>query len=148
MAQTSRSQIIRHLLMRLMMGFILGWFGGLQVRSQSDWVDFVPDFISRLSPIADSYLIFLHGSLLLLAAVGIFLGLRFAAASLLATILLSFIIFTLIVGEGSVNLIVRDIGILGLAIGLTFDPVRFWQLDTAQWLAWRKIRIGKGKFQT
>ena len=148
MAQTSRTQIIRHLLMRLMMGFTLGWFGGLQVRSQGEWVDFVPDFMSRLSPVDDSYLIFLHGSLLLLAAVGIFLGLRFVAASLLAVILLSFIIFVLIVDGGSVNLIVRDIGILGLAIGLVFDPVRFWQLDTAQCLPWRKIRIGKGKFQT
>ena len=134
--------------MRLMMGFTLGWFGGLQVRSQSDWVDFVPDFISRLSPVADSYLIFLHGSLLLLAAAGIFIGLRFVAASLLATALLSFIIFALIVDGGSVNLIVRDIGILGLAVGLVFDPVRFWQLDTAQRLSWRKIRIGRGKFQT
>ena len=148
MAQTSRTQIIRHLLMRLMMGFTLGWFGGLQVRSQSDWVDFVPDFISRLSPVADSYLIILHGSLLLLAAVGIFIGLRFVAASLLAATLLSFIILTLIVDGGSANLIVRDIGILGLAISLIFDPVRFWQLDTAQWLAWRKIHIGRGKFQT
>ena len=140
------TQIIRHLLMRLTLGFTLGWFGLLQALSPGEWIDFVPEMVSRWSPLADATLVLIHASLLLLAATGILLGLQFKRASILGLFLIADIILALILGDGSMNLIMRDIGILGLAIGLSLDDTRFAQLDLIQrphWFTIHRLSIPK-----
>ena len=132
--------------MRVALGFVLGWFGVLQAREPTDWIEFVPGYVSRLSPVSDTVLVLLHSSLLLLAAVGVLIGLQFLAAAVLAVAAISQIIVALVLEDGSLTLIVRDIGILGLAVGLALDQSRFWQLDSVRpdpwgwnrlWWVWR-----------
>ena len=75
-------------------------------------------------------------------------GLQFRAAAILAVAAISQIIIGLVLEDGALNLIVRDIGILGLAVGLALDQPRFWQLDSVRpnsrrWnLLWWVWRIG------
>ena len=134
-----RNQIIRHLLMRLTLAFTLGWFGMLQAFNPGEWIDFVPEMVSRFSPVGDITLVLIHAFLLLVAATGILLGLQFRRAALLGFLLLADIILALVIDGGSLNLITRDIGILGLTIGVFFDDTRFWQLDLIQQPRWFTI---------
>ena len=53
MPYSLRNQIIRHLLMRLTLAFTLGWFGMLQAFNPGEWIDFVPEMVSRFSPVGD-----------------------------------------------------------------------------------------------
>ena len=135
-----RADIIRHLLMRFTLGTVLGWFGIQQILSPAEWIDFVPAIFSRYSPIMETDLILLHGSLLILAGAGILLGVVFMGASLLAAGLLIEIIISLFLVGSPANLIVRDMGLLGLAIALVFDSTRFWHLELGQWLRLSPIR--------
>ena len=115
----------RHLLMRLTLAFILGWFGIQQVLAPSEWTDFIPAIISGHIPIAAVDLILVHGVLLLVAAVGIILGLFLVGSCLLAVGLFFEIILVLLLTAGNSGLIVRDVGLLALAIALALDPVQF-----------------------
>ena len=111
--------------MRVALGGILAWFGAHQVANTGDWVQFVPGFISGSSPVADDVLIVWHGSALLIASFGVLLGVALRGAAVLAAILLIGIMTALVVKGDSAHLIVRDLGLLGLAIAVACDPVRF-----------------------
>lgn len=129
----ARLHRIRHLLMRLALGFILGWFGVQQARDPSEWVKFVPIVAARYSPIDVTDLILLHSASLILAATGILLGLFLFGSCLLAAGILLQIIISLLLGDGAADVIVRDLGLLGLAVALALDPVRFGNIEMARW---------------
>jgi hypothetical protein len=121
---------VRHLAMRLALGFVLGYFGVQELRNPSDWTVFVPNFMAHRYPGQVEHLVLLHGFLLLTAAFAVGLGLCFLLGCLLATGMLIEVVFGLwIDGGGISDLVIRDIGLLGLAIGLLLDPVRTWHLD-------------------
>ena len=119
--ENSNYQLIRHLLLRFCLGFILVWFGIQQVISPSEWTGFIPDIISSHSPAGGIGLIFVHGTLLTMAAIGISFGLFPKGASLLAAVLLLEIIVVLSVKGDNAGLIVRDIGLLVMALVLALD---------------------------
>jgi len=121
----------RHLLMRLAMAFVLSWFGVHELRSPAEWAVFVPSFVSDHSPIAVNDLILLHGFLLLVAAAAITFGLFYLLGCLLAMSLLSDIILGLWLDDGISDLVIRDLGLMGLAAALALDPLRFWHLERA-----------------
>ena len=121
----------RHLLMRLAMAFVLSWFGIQELRSPAEWAVFVPNFVSDHSPIAINDLIIIHGFLLLVAAAAIFFGVFHLLGSLLAMGLLADIILGLWLNDGINDLVIRDLGLMGLAAALALDPLRFWQLERA-----------------
>jgi hypothetical protein len=121
---------IRHLVMRLALGFTLGWFGVQELHNPRDWAVFVPHFIVHRYPGQVEHLVLLHGFLLLLAACAIGLGVCYLLGSLLAVGLFSEVVLGLwIDGGGISDLLIRDIGLLGLGIAVALDPVRTWQLD-------------------
>jgi hypothetical protein len=128
-----KAHAARHLIMRFALGLVLGWFGVQQVRAPANWVDFVPSLVSQYSPVTNTGLVLSHGFLLLVASSGIILGVAFTSASLLAAALLCEIIASLFLDGGPAHLIVRNVGLLGLAIALALDPVNFWRLELAQW---------------
>ena len=119
----------RHLLMRLAMAFVLSWFGIQELHSPADWAVFVPSFISGHSPIAVNDLIIIHGFLLLVAAAAILFGVFHLLGSLLAIGLLFDIILGLWLNDGINDLVIRDLGLLGLAAALALDPLRFWHIE-------------------
>jgi len=125
-------QLIRHLLLRFCLGFILVWFGIQQVISPSEWAHLVPETMSSHSPIGDIGLIFVHGALLTMAAIGISVGLFPKSSSLLAAALLLEIIVVLLIGGDSSGLIVRDIGLLVMALVLALDQFPVLKLRIPQ----------------
>jgi hypothetical protein len=117
--------------MRLAMAFVLSWFGIQELRSPAEWAVFVPNFVSDHSPIAINDLIIIHGFLLLVAAAAILFGVFHLLGSLLAMGLLADIILGLWLNDGINDLVIRDLGLMGLAAALALDPLRFWQLERA-----------------
>ncbi len=132
----ARLHYLRHLLMRLAMGFVLAWFGAQQISSPGDWTQFIPEVIADQVPLAKQHLIILHSILLLLAATGLITGVFLRAACLLAIGLLLEIIVSLLLIHGASGLIVRDLGLLGLSAALALDPTRI-ELTWVRRLPWR-----------
>lgn len=129
-----KTRIACHLVMRVSLAFVLGWFGIQQLRAPNAWTGFIPAVVLEHSPVSGAALVLLHGLLLAVAACGIFLGIACTAASWLASALLLEVTIALVLAEGSAPLVVRDIGLLGLALALAFDPARFLQLGQAPWV--------------
>ncbi len=119
----------RHFLMRLGLGFVMCWFAVQELRTPSDWTVFVPSFVTDASPVPVDQLILLHGFLLLLAATSVVLGVFYLPGCLLASGLVLEILFGLWWDDGVNDLVVRDLGLLALAVALAIDPVRSWHLD-------------------
>ncbi len=130
----SKTRIICHLVMRASLAFVLGWFGTQQLRNPDAWTDFIPGIVVEYSPLGGATLVLLHGFLLTMAGCGIFLGIACTAASWLASALLLEVTIALVLANGSAPLVVRDIGLLGLALALALDPARFLQLEQAPWV--------------
>jgi RES domain-containing protein len=128
MSDATRSAI-RHLVMRLALAFALGWFGVQELHNPSDWGVFVPNVIAHHYPHAVNSLVILHGFLLTLASVSVFFGLAYFAGSALAAALLGEVVIGLWLGGGVSDLVIRDIGLFGLAAAVAVDPVRVWHLD-------------------
>lgn len=132
--------------MRLALGFVLGYFGVQELRNPSEWTVFVPNFIAHRYPGQVEHLVLLHGFLLLTAAFAVGLGLCYLLGCLLATGVLVEVVFGLwIDGGGISDLVIRDIGLLGLAGGLLLDPVRVWHLDELLLARIRRARQPKGR---
>ena len=115
--------------MRLGLGFVMCWFAVQELRTPSDWTVFVPSFVTDASPVAVDQLILLHGLLLLLAATSVVLGVFYLPGCLLASGLVLEILFGLWWDDGINDLVVRDLGLLALAVALAIDPVRSSHLD-------------------
>jgi hypothetical protein len=115
---------IRHLVMRGSLGAVLAWFAAQQISDPDAWVHFVPSFVQGVAGLPEPMLIRLHGTLLLVASVGLLAGTRVRLAAGLAAFLLVQIIAALAMNGGEANLVARDVGLLGLALGLAFDPTR------------------------
>jgi hypothetical protein len=131
MENTNR-QLMRHLLLRFSLGFILLWFGLQQVISPGEWSEFIPEIWSSYSPVGGMGLIFVHGALLTMAAIGIFAGLFPRGACMLAAALLLEIIVVLLIRGDSGGLIVRDIGLLVMALVLALDQFPVLKLPSFQ----------------
>jgi hypothetical protein len=121
---------VRHLAMRLGLGFVMCWFGVQELRSPSEWAVFVPSFVTDISPVAVNDLVLLHGFLLVLAAASVVLGLLYLPGAVLGVGLIAEILFGLWIDSGFNDLVVRDIGLLGLAVAVAADPLRFWHLES------------------
>jgi uncharacterized membrane protein YphA (DoxX/SURF4 family) len=130
-------QIVRHLLLRFCLGFILVWFGTQQLVNPGEWTGFVPEFVSSHSPVSGVGLILAHGALLLLSGIGISFGVFPKSASLLAAALLLEIIVVLFLKGNSGGLIVRDVGLLGMAVVLTIDRFQVFMVRFPQILPQR-----------
>jgi hypothetical protein len=122
----------RHLVMRLGLAFVLGWFGVQELRSPSEWAVFVPSFVGNITPVGVNDLVLVHGFFLLLASCLIVAGLLYLPGCLLAMGLLAEILFGLWWDGGGISdLVIRDVGLFALAGALAIDPSRFWHLDNA-----------------
>jgi hypothetical protein len=119
-----RCHLVRHLVMRWSLGAVLAWFAAQQLYDPDAWTHFVPSFMPQVAGLPEATLIRLHGSLLLLSSVGLLVGTRVRLAAGLAATILVQIISALSINGGEANLVARDVGLLGLALGLVFDPTR------------------------
>lgn len=102
---------------RILLGLVLAWFGYHELMQPSLWTGYVP-VIASASALA-TVLVLAHGWLLLVLAVALIAGVAPRLAAAIAVILLLQIVITLAVTGGLSDLTMRDVGVLGLAVGLT-----------------------------
>jgi len=116
------SHTLRQIIVRLSLAAVLAWFGAHQVMPPAPFARFVPPEVGIILDTSSTSLIRLHGALLLISSAGVLSGYRQRLAALLSAGLLLEIIVALAWIRGDNNLIIRDVGLLGLALSLAVDP--------------------------
>jgi hypothetical protein len=101
----------------ILLGLVLAWFGYHELVRPALWTGYVPviDASSGLAVL----LVLAHGWLFLLLAVALIAGIAPRAAATVAAVALAEIVISLAVTGGLSDLVLRDVGVLGLAICLT-----------------------------
>jgi uncharacterized membrane protein YphA (DoxX/SURF4 family) len=99
----------------MLLGLVLLWFGYHELVDPGMWTGYVPVF-SATSNIAQ-ILVLAHGWLLLVLAVALLAGIAPRVAASLAALLLLEIIISLGV-HGLSDLVLRDVGVFGLALAV------------------------------
>ena len=102
---------------RVLLGLVLAWFGYHELIAPQLWTGYIPG-ISTTSGFA-IVLVLAHGLVLLILAVAIIAGIAIRLAAATAAVLLLEIVVSLTITGGLTDLTLRDVGVLGLAIGLT-----------------------------
>jgi len=101
---------------RVLLGLVLAWFGWHELVQPSVWTGYVP-LVSGSTLL--TLLVLVHGWLLLVLAVAMVSGIAVRAVAALAVVLLLQIVASLTWSNGLSDLVLRDVGVLGLAVCLT-----------------------------
>jgi uncharacterized membrane protein YphA (DoxX/SURF4 family) len=101
---------------RVLLGLVLAWFGYHELVQPSLWTGYVP-VVSGSALVV--LLVLAHGWLLLMLAVATFAGIAVRTVAAVAVALLLEIVVSLTVSGGLSDLVLRDVGVLGLAVCLT-----------------------------
>ncbi len=101
---------------RILLGLVLAWFGYHELMAPGQWTGYVPIF-SPSSHFAQ-ILVLAHGWVLLVLAVALVAGVAPRVAAAVSSILLVEIVVSLIASGGLSDLVLRDVGVLGLALAL------------------------------
>ena len=101
---------------RVLLGLVLAWFGYHELVQPSVWTGYVP-VVSGSTLVV--LLVLAHGWLLLMLAVAMVAGIAVRAVAAVAVVLLLQIVTSLTMSNGLSDLILRDVGVLGLAVCLT-----------------------------
>ncbi len=101
---------------RLLLGLVLAWFGYHELVQPSLWTGYVP-VVSGSTLLV--LLVLAHGWLLLMLAVAMLAGIAVRAVAAVAVVLLLQIVTALALSNGLSDLVLRDVGVLGLAVCLT-----------------------------
>lgn len=100
---------------RLLLGLVLLWFGYHELVMPGLWTGYVP-VLSTTSSAAE-VLVLAHGWVLLMIAVALLAGIVPRVAAAIAAVLLVEIVISLAV-TGFSDLVLRDVGVLGLSIAV------------------------------
>ncbi len=100
---------------RLLLSLVLLWFGYHELVSPGLWTGYVP--ILAATSHGAQVLVLAHGWLLLVLAAALLAGVAPRLAALVASMLLLEIVISLSV-TGLSDLVLRDVGVLGLALGV------------------------------
>jgi hypothetical protein len=101
---------------RLLLGLVLAWFGYHELVQPSWWAGYVPVVSGSTLAVL---LVLAHGWLLLMLAVAMFAGIAIRAVAAVVVALLLQIVTSLTISGGLSDLVLRDVGVLGLAVCLT-----------------------------
>lgn len=101
---------------RVLLGLVLAWFGYHELIQPSLWTGYVP---GGSGSTLDVLLVLAHGWLLLVLAVAMFAGIAVRAVAALTVVMLLEIVISLTISGGLSDLVLRDVGVLGLAVCLT-----------------------------
>jgi uncharacterized membrane protein YphA (DoxX/SURF4 family) len=101
---------------RILLGLVLAWFGYHELVQPSLWTGYVP-LVSGSALVV--VLVLAHGWLLLLLAVAMFAGIAVRVAAAITAVLVLEIVISLTLSSGVSDLVLRDVGVLGLAVCLT-----------------------------
>jgi uncharacterized membrane protein YphA (DoxX/SURF4 family) len=102
---------------RVVLGLVLAWFGYHELVRPGEWTGYVP-VVSPSSSLA-IVLVLTHGWVLLVLAVALVAGIAPRVAAAISAIALLEIVISLAVSGGLSDLVLRDLGVFGLAVCLT-----------------------------
>lgn len=102
---------------RLLLGLVLLWFGYHELVAPELWTGYVP--VLAATSHGAEVLVLAHGWALLVIAVALLAGVAPRVAAALAAVLLVEIVISLWATGGLSDLVLRDVGVLGLSIGIT-----------------------------
>jgi len=112
------------LVMRLSLAFVLGWFGVSEIIDPRYWSGYVPPMIVKTAPLGIFILVQIHGLLLVILSLTLFLRFRLRIFGLLIIFTLLSIIGGLISMNGFDEIVVRDIGLFGLALSIWLYEIK------------------------
>lgn len=118
-----KSEAIRHYLTVYAAAFIFIVFGLWEIINPVYWSGFVPSFISKIFSNIN-LLVQLHGIVLMLVGVCFVFEFKRKIASVLGTLVMLDIVFSLLVESGFSDLLVRDIVITVLIASIFFDDYK------------------------
>lgn len=110
------------ILARTLLGLVLAWFGYHELVVPRLWTGYVP-LLAATSTVS-VVLVLAHGWAMLVLAAALVAGTAPRLAGLVATLLLAEIVISLTVAHGLSDLVLRDVGVLGLAVSVSGYPRR------------------------
>ena len=110
--------------MRGFLGFVFLWFGISEILNPRYWSGYVPQMAIELLPIPILPFVQAHGAILVFLAVCFLFRFYLRYVGVLALLVLLSIIGGLISMNGFDEVVVRDIGILGLALSVWLYEVK------------------------
>ena len=113
------------LLIRLGLGFVFFWFGIDKFIHPALWIGWIPQYVLSLIPIFPGIFIFLLGVIETILGALLLLGVIVRLVALISAIHLLAIIFSL----GFNDIVVRDIGLLAMALSLAVQKKHIFCLD-------------------
>lgn len=112
------------LVMRLFLGFVLLWFGVQEILNPRYWSGYVPQMAIDVLPIPILPFVQGHGVVLAFLAVCFFFRFHLRYVGVIALLVLLSIIGGLISMNGFNEIVVRDIGIFGLALSIWLYEIK------------------------
>lgn len=106
------------LVMRVSLGFVLGWFGVNEILNPVYWSGYVPPLAESLWPFGLNLFVQLHGAILSILGLSLLINKYIRYAGFVSVGVLVTIIGGLIMLNGFNEIVVRDIGLLGLALAI------------------------------
>jgi uncharacterized membrane protein YphA (DoxX/SURF4 family) len=101
---------------RVLLGLVLAWFGYHELVQPSLWTGYVPVVTGSALLVL---LVLAHGWLLLMLAVAMVAGIAIRVVAAITAALLLEIVVSMTLTSGLSDLVLRDVGVLGLAVCLT-----------------------------
>lgn len=101
---------------RIILGLVFAWFGYHELVVPALWTGYVP-FLAPTSHISE-ILVLIHGIFLSTLAVGLIVGVLPRTLAGIASLAMLEIIITLTLTAGLSDLVLRDVGVMGLAISV------------------------------
>jgi hypothetical protein len=105
---------------RVLLSLVLAWFGYHELVQPALWSGYVPLVSGSLAVL----LVLAHGWLLFILAVAMIAGIAIRAVAAVTAALLLEIVVSLTVTSGLSDLVLRDVGVLGLAVALTAPTIQ------------------------
>lgn len=102
---------------RVLLGLVLAWFGYHELVAPGLWTGYVP--VLAVNSHLAQVLVLVHGWLLLVLAASLVLGVAPRAAAAVTAVLLLEIVLSLWATGGLSDLVLRDVGVLGLALAIS-----------------------------
>lgn len=106
------------LVMRGFLGFVLLWFGVNEVLNPIYWKGYVPPLVAQFVPFDIHFFVQMHGVVLALLALSLFFKVYIRYTGFITLGVLLSIISGLIMIDGFDEIVVRDIGLFGLALSI------------------------------
>lgn len=114
--ETFKNWLTQENIVSLALGFVVLWFGVNEIVDTKNWLGFVPEFMGQ-GTLAYAAVIF-HGIVLSVTGFMLILNVRRRWAAIVLVLIFTELIVDLIIGGIAKDIIVRDIGLWGMAIAL------------------------------